>query len=487
MSGFTTIATLLLGASGVSTGDEPTERDYYAIETWQTPPGVELEVGGIAFLEDGRPIVCTRRGYVYVVNGTGGLAKDVQYAEWAQGLHEPLGLLVRDGWVYCVQRGELSRMRDVDGDDRMDELETLSDGWTISGNYHEYNFGPRMGPDGRLWITTNKPFGGEPFGRADWRGYTLAFDRETGEMTPIACGLRSPAGVESAPWGDVFYTDNQGEWCGASKLSHIEPGDFHGHPWGTFSTLKDEWPYEPVQDVPGEVLMPEMPERIESFKLPAVWFPYDKAGKSPAGMVWDQSEGAFGPFAGQLFVGDQHHAWVMRVSLEEVDGHWQGAVYRFRDELLSGITRVTQAADGSLLVGMTNRGWGSRGRGGFGLQRVSWLGGMPFEIHTMSARPDGFELTFTEPVDAATLTADSFRMESYTYRLHAAYGSAEMDRAVPTITGVAVADDGRSARLTVDGLRAGYVHELHAEGVRASDGRALLHPEAYYTLINVPE
>ena len=41
---------------------------------------------------------------------------------------------------------------------------------SISGNYHGYNFGPRLDDEGFFWITTNKPFGDEPFGRADWRG-----------------------------------------------------------------------------------------------------------------------------------------------------------------------------------------------------------------------------------------------------------------------------------------------------------------------------
>ncbi|MFT5689204.1 MAG: glucose/arabinose dehydrogenase [Planctomycetota bacterium] len=481
-------STLLLnGALPNASTAAPQESDYYTIETLVAPPGVQLEVGGIAFLPDGRPIVCTRRGYVYVVEGAYGPAEDVRYIEWAQGLQEPLGLLVHGDWIYCTQRGELSRMRDVDGDDRVDVIETLSDAWSISGNYHEYAFGPRMGPDGRLWITTNKPFGGEPFGRVDWRGYSLSFDLETGEMTPVACGLRSPAGIEAAPWGDMFYTDNQGEWCGASKLSQIEAGDFHGHPYGTFSTKLEGWEYDVIDNVPDGVLMPEMPAIIPSYKLPAVWFPYDKMGKSPAGMVWDQSDGKLGPFAGQLFVGDQFNAWVMRVSLEQVNGHWQGACYRFRDEFLSGITRVAQAADGSLFAGMTNRGWGSRGRGEFGLQRMRWTGKSPFEIYTMEAQPDGFLLNLTHPVDPGSVTPASFRFESYTYELHSAYGSAEMDRQTPTVTSVRVGDDGKSVHLVVEGLRLGYVHELHAAGLRSAKGLPLLHPEAYYTLINLPE
>ena len=479
------IALILALTSLLPHEDELTENDFYEVISLPAAEGQVLEVGGIALLPDGRPLICTRRGEVFVVNEAYGDGTDVSYALWAEGLHEPLGLLVHEGWIYTVQRGELSRMRDVDGDDRMDELETICDAWPISGNYHEYNFGPRLGPDGRLWITMNKPFGGEPFGRADWRGFafSIGFD---GSWTPVACGLRSPAGIQNSPWGEVFYTDNQGEWCGASKLSQLEPGDFHGHPWGTFSCEREEWTHDVPAQPPDGMLMPLVPNEIPSFKLPAIWFPYDKMGKSPSGLVWDRTGGAFGPFENQLFIGDQHHAWVMRASLEEVDGHWQGACYPFRGGLASGVIRVAWGADQSLLVGMSARGWGSKGTELQGLQRIRWRGRVPFEIRSVSATPTGFELSFTRPVDRATLTAEAFRMESYTYELHAAYGSAEMDKEDVSVVALEWTDDG-ACKIGVTPLRAGYVHEMHLHGVRDAEGAELLHPEAYYTLIRIPE
>jgi len=465
----------------------PKEADSYEIVTLAVPDEIVLEVGGMALLPDERLLVCTRRGEAWIVGNAHDPGGAATFTLFAEGLQEPLGLLLHDGWIYVGQRGEVSRMRDVDGDDRMDELETVCELWDISGNYHEYLFGPRLGSDGNLWITTNKPFGAEPFGRVDWRGFAHRIT-PAGELLPTACGLRSPAGVEVSPWGDVFYTDNQGEWCGASKLSHLEPGDFHGHPWGTFSCKRPEWPYAHPGDPPNGMLMPKVPEVMPSFKLPAVWFPYDKMGKSPAGMVWDATGGAFGPFAGQLFVSDQHHASVMRVSLERVRERWQGACYPFREGFQCGVIRLAWGADHSLFAGMTNRGWGGRGNSTYGLQRLRWTGEVPFEIYEMRALPHGFELVFTRPADPETARlASSYRMESYTYELHEAYGSDEMDRAEPTIRSARPSADGRTVTLVVDGLRAGYVHELHLEGLRSAEGEPLLHDEAYYTLVEIPE
>ena len=464
------------------------EEEYYELATIPTPDGLVLEVSGIEVLEDGTALVATRRGNVYRVTGAwDDDVSDAQFHLYAQGLQEPLGLLSHEGWVYVMQRGELSRMRDTRGDGRIDELETICDLIPISGNYHEYSFGPAIGPDGNFWVTTNKPFGGEPFGRAEWRGFTMSIN-DAGEMHPTCSGLRSPAGVETSPWGDVFYTDNQGEWCGASKLSIMKPGDFHGHPHGIASCKKEEWTYSVVENVPDGKLFPEVKEEISELRLPAVWFPYDKMGRSPAGMAWDMSEGKFGPFAGQLFVTDQYDASVMRVSLEEVNGNWQGACYPFRMGLQCGAIRCEFGPDNSLLVGQTNRGWGGRGNKPYGFQRLRWTGAVPFEVHSMKARPDGFLLTFTNVVDpVAAAEVANYQLESYTYKLESRYGGPEVDKKQVVVKSAQVVDDGKAVRLVLGEMRAGYVHELRMQNLASKDGAKLLHPEAYYTLVKIPK
>lgn len=141
-----------------------------------------------------------------------------------------------------------------------------------------------------------------------------------------------------------------------------------------------------------------------------------------------------------------------------------------------------------MFVGGTNRGWGSRGTKPFALERVVWTGKTPFEIHEMRAMPDGFELTFTQPINAESAKQlDSWGIQTYTYIFQSSYGSPEVDHTEPTITRVEVSDDGQSARLYIDGLQRGHVHELAAKGVRSVDGLPLLHSDAYYTLNYIPQ
>ena len=145
------------------------------------------------------------------------------------------------------------------------------------------------------------------------------------------------------------------------------------------------------------------------------------------------------------------------------------------------------APDGSLFVGGTNRGWGSRGSQPYSLDRLVWTGKTPFEVQEMHAKRDGFELTFTQKVDPAT-AADpaSYKLSTYTYIYQAQYGSPEVDGTTPAITKIAVAADGKSVAAIRRKLQEGHVHELHLDGVRSAAGEPLLHPVAYYTLNYVP-
>ncbi len=106
----------------------------------------------------------------------------------------------------------------------------------------------------------------------------------------------------------------------------------------------------------------------------------------------------------------------------------------------------------------------------------------------MRAKPDGFELVFTKPVDRAT-AADlaSYEMTSYTYQYHQVYGSDELFTKPVELRGATVSADGRRVHLKTGERRAMFVHELLAKGVRSTDGEALVHPDAYYTLNRIPK
>ena len=491
------------------------EKDYYRLVTisssqaltgsrakkWKPAPrDLVLEVSGIAVLDRQRLAVAIRKGEVWILgNVYQEPPSQVTYHRFATALHEPLGLLRQGDALLTAQRTELTRLRDVDGDQVADEYLTVATGWGVTGNYHEYAFGPKLDGDGNLWITLNLGLGLNPNQRnrtirnprlgvvqGKWRGWGIKITPD-GTLVPVCAGMRSPSGLGANAAGDMFYTDQQGNWVGTNTLHHMRRGAFFHHPEALASMHLPDSPIRDIEQIPEGVSVPEAVQRLPQLKPPAVWFPYRKVGQSPTDVLLDDTGGKFGPFAGQLFIGEFTLSSISRVFLEKVRGEYQGACFPFREGLASAVLRMAFGADGSLFAGLSNRGWSSLGTASYGLQRLVWTGRQPFEIQEMRALPDGFELVFTKPVAMrSAVNPASYALQSYTYRYHAKYGSDEILRRELVVRSATVDAERRRVRLQVDGLRELFVHELEVQGLHSEEGESLLHPRAYYTLNRIP-
>ncbi len=484
------LSLLCMAVNGLAQNRPMVEDDYYRIITLPIPENVSLEVGGLATMPDGRLGVSTRRGEVWIIsNPYMKGSKQLAFKRFATGLHEPLGLLYRqtdaNNWYFLTsQRGEVTKLTDSDNNGEADGYDSFYK-WPLSGNYHEYSYGPVLMPNGEMLVTLNLDWIGKGASLAKWRGWMLKLN-DKGEMKPWATGLRSPAGFGSFQ-GDIFYTENQGDWVGSGRMTHLAEGDFAGNPAGLKWSSEAGSPLKlKPEDVPdtGEPMY-EVAKRTPHLKPPAVWFPHTLMGISTSDLKEDNTNGAFGPFGGQMFVGDQGHSKIMRVYLEKINGVWQGACFPFREGFQSGIIRMVWGLDGSMFVGQTSRGWSATGKDNQGVQRLSWTGKTPFEMKSIQSRPDGFEIEFTSPVDKKTASdPDSYQFSSFTYKYHHTYGSPIINTKTMVLKGVLVSEDGLKARIVMDtdSLRLGYIHEIKAEGVKSADSKPLLHNFAYYTL-----
>ena len=504
---------LAIGNPHSATAQEsPKEEDFSKILKISAPEDALLEVGGLTVLPDGNLGVATRRGDVFIVENPTSVRP--YFRRFASGLHEVLGLTYQDGAFYCAQRGELTKLVDTDMDGQADVFETVY-AWPLSGHYHEYSFGPKVAPDGSFFVSGNVAFGDEEWWRGEsrvpWRGWIMRISPD-GKMEPWATGMRSPAGLGMID-GELFYTENQGDWMGSGGIWHVEKGIFSGHPAGLRWTERPESPVDlrteqlyaqvdqrQIRNEAGSYVKPEnrvdedfktmseVKEEFPALRTPAVWLPHGILGISNSELV-KIPEGAFGPFAGQLLVGDQGQSKIMRVVMEKVKGEYQGVAFDFRQGFRSGVLRMAWAPDGSLFVGETNRGWGSAGEANEGLQRLVWNGRVPFEMRTVRAMPDGFEVEFTQPVDQKSAEdLASYEVESFTYKYQPVYGSPPVDNQRGNVMGVQMSDDGMKVRIVLDSLRQHYIHRLTLRGLRSKDNfYSLVHPTAYYTLNNIPD
>ena len=428
--------------------------------------GFQPRVGGLAFLPDGRLLVTTwdTMGGVYVVDGvTTGDSSQVTVKQIASGLAEPLGIEVVNGDIFVVQKQELTQLIDHDGDEVIDEYRTICDGWEVSNDFHEFAFG-LVHQDNHFYVTLSMAMRliGDEQQKFD-RGRTLKISHN-GQYEWINYGLRTPNGLGLGPEGELFVTDNQGQWLPANKLIHVQPGDYHGMAWGLLDTMEDAPPMTP----------------------PTLWLPEDEIGNSPSEIVVMQD----GPYQGQLLHGDVTHGGIKRDFLEKVAGEYQGAVFRFTQGLAAGVNRLRWGPDGALYAGGVgmNGGWSWQEKQ-FGLQRLAYNGRAAFEMLAVRAQPEGFEIEFTEPLaEDYAESLDDLLIQQWWYESTEAYGGPKMDLETLRATRINLSDDRTRLSLEIPNLKEEHVVYFRLPtNLQSADAQPLWSSEAWYTLNAIPK
>lgn len=463
------------------------ESKYYRIVEIPMPEGVEIEAGSFEVLSDERLAIGTRRGEILLVDGAFDEHPQPTYKTYASGLDEVLGMSFKDGAFFVTQQSEVTKITDENDDGKADRFRTLSDEWGFR-NYHEFAFGSKLDDEGNIWVALclSKSYqSDEPF-----RGWCVKVTQD-GQTIPVCSGIRSPCGIGPNEHGVMFYAESQGPWNGSCSLKVLQTGGFMGHP------ASFRW-YDLAEKMTGTLKRPAVEpntrsrllierQRVKELVPYAVVFPYIKMGRSISGFMVDRTGGKFGPFENQIFVGDFSLSVVMRATTEKINGVWQGACYPFREGLATGLLACQFTPQGDLIVGGTNRGWPVRGPRQYAIQRLDWTGITPFEVKQINAKPDGFLVTFTKPVDPKIAAQpESYAIETYTHIYQQGYGSPEVDQTYPQVSRAIVSDDGLSVHLQVEGLMQGHVHDFDFQSIREPGGGKLVHHKAYYTLNEIP-
>lgn len=470
----------------------------YSIESYYPPKdnfGREqlFEALGLALTQDNTTVIATRTAGIWrMVKG--------QWHLFAEGTFDSLGVLVEDKkglTVIAGQKAELTRISDTNGDGIADSYETLFDAHSYHGNYHSYVHGPVRGGDGAYYISINLADGGDGStykaggkymgAQGGLSGWNIRVE-SNGKFAPWANGLRSPAGLGTGPDNRLWYSDNQGEYMGTSKIFVIEKDKFYGHPSG-------------LVDLPG--MTPDSPEitweKVQNKRTNAIiLLPHNRVANSPGNPAWDTTKGKFGAFAGQMLMGDQTQSNLLRIAFQTVDGVEQGSVMPFIDGLESGVMRPLFLKDGSLLLGQTGRGWQAKGGHVASLQRIVWDGKtIAPAITRMLATPSGFAIELTQAV-AANIDAEQLKsllaIESWVYRDAPDYGSDELGLQQDAIKSVALSEDRKTIRIDLASLAQAKIHPQQTARVYHAQlktktlftGNAPEKMDAYYTLYQFP-
>lgn len=449
--------------------------DGYHIETIALPTGVRFEIAGLDIDRNNNVYVATRFGDVWRYSKG-------KWNRFGQSLHEPTGLFCdKDGSVIVAHKPELTRLLDHDKDGVADDYIHLASQWEFHDNYHEFNFGPVKDKKGNLYGTLNlsnslpEAFKFGAMGSAGgYRGWAYQVTTK-GEFIPFASGLRSPAGIGISPKNEIFYTDNQGDWVETSKLHILEKGKFYGHP----VSLRDHPDYQNLKTL--EQLGKQLDVLDKMREKPVVWIPHEEVANSPGNPEWDTTKGKFGPFKGQIFIGDVTQSNIFRIILDKVNGEYQGAVINFIDGFQSGNIRTKFDQHGHLWVGQTTRGWGAKGKKPNGLQKVIWNGTMPFELFDIKLTKTGFKLRFTETLDASVDLEPLLSAEQWNYHYSANYGSPKKNLETLNISKVTLSSNKKSINIVLP-LTENKVVAIDFSGIKSVSKREPTVSKVYYTL-----
>jgi cytochrome c551/c552 len=429
----------------------------------KTPSGEDLVMPAAVAVhpKDGRVFVASMKmGEIFVLRDPTDDGRKARFDNYGRGLfHETLSMLAEHDGLYVLHRRNLTKIIESNGKgvaDRFERVAALPHG--VADTY-DYGYGLVRDRSGGLVMTF------APYANRELPGSGSAIRLVPGRKPEeLAFGFRNPLGWCAGPDGEVFFTDNQGEWVPTNKLCHIVRGRFYGFP--------NNSQRQHVSKPPGKT---------------AVWIPYGWA-RSINGVTYDNTGGKFGPFAGQFFLAElMFGGAIIRANVEKVNGEYQGACFPFWGQGLLGPLTLAFDPRGRLFVGgITEPGWMAQPDRG-ALFRIDFTGQVPFEMQSIHARPHGFRIVFTAPVSKETArAAASYQVEHYRYEYSGAYGSPELDRTRVAIERVDLSADGRSVELTTAPLVKDRVYLIQARGVRSAKGEALVHPQGAYTMNEVP-
>ncbi len=426
------------------------------------------KVGGMDFLSNGTLVISTwdPAGAVYLLSqvSTGDPSK-IKVKQIASGLAEPLGLKVLNDTIYVLQKQELTRLIDTNGDQIIDEYQCVNNNWPTSANFHEFAFG-LAGKDGDLFATLAiaiQPGGASGLNQKSSRGHVVRFDLPSGELSYMASGLRTPNGIGLGVEDEIFVADNQGDWLPSSKILHVRQGDFFG---------------SRAVDFKGTATLMEKP--------PLVWLPQDEIGNSPSTPL----EIKDGPYVGQMIHGEVTHGGIKRVFVEKINGEYQGVVFRFIQGLEAGVNRMVWGPDGGLYVGGigSTGNWQQTDKLWYGLQRLKYNQKPTFEMLAVRAKSNGVEIEFTEPLREGDgwNTAD-WEVRQWRYVPTIEYGGPKVDPVVLKVVAASVSPDRKKVSLQLAGMKAGHVVYIHMNDRYISDASLpLWSTEAWYTMNQLP-
>ena len=449
----------------------------YALDTipvpFENPWNAWLRTSAVDFFPDGRAVVTTHGGDVYIVSGIDAELDNVVWQRYAAGLFEPFGVRVINELIYVTCHDGIKRLHDENGDGEADFIEAFWNDDDVSSVFHAYNFNLQTDEEGNLYLAKagqhtdhHRP------------GSIMKIPPEGGQAEVIAWGIRTPNGMGRLKDGRFTVSDNQGPWMPAGKITAFETGDFLGNM--PIRSDQDEW----LRERHGG----ELPT---TFEQPFIWMPQE-LDNSCGGQLW-MDDTRFGPLSGHLLHSSFGKGWLYYLSLQKVQGMTQASIIALPHQWDAGVMRLRiNPADGQV-YGVGLSGWQGPSGGKDGcFQRLRYANAPCRLVERIDVIDLGLQITFNFDLDPDSVHAsDAWNISMWNYLWSKKYGSDQFSVLNPDQKGRDHLEvksvqllNPRTVVLRIPELS--VCDQLHLSMLVADDLGELFPEEAYLTIHAIP-
>ncbi len=466
-------------------GEMGSDAQAYTIDNLNLPESnpwnAWLRTAALDFFDDGRMVVTTHGGDVWIISGIDQGLERLEWKRHAAGLYEPFGVKVVDGKVYVTCKDRIVRLHDRNGDGEADFYENFSADTDVSIFFHAFNFDLQTDLDGNFYYAKAGQYTDHAL-----PGAVIKISSDGKQREVFCTGFRTPNGMGMLPDGRPTVSDNQGTWMPASKVSIVRKGGFYGY---VNNVRNPNWAPDGGRIDVSKVVPPK------TFDQPIIWMPQEFDNSSGGQLYVDDPR--WGPLSGRLLHTSFGKGWLYYFLLQEVGDVSQSAIVRLPLDFATGIHRArVNPRDGQVYTVGLN-GWNGGGRKGLvegGIQRVRYTGASARLLTGVNVRPGGIELTFNFKLDRSVAASNSsYQLQQWNYKWLQRYGSDQWSVEEPDTKGrddvrikeVVVTPAGDGVFLAIPGIKP--VNQIHATLNLKAEGGGKFVEEFYMTINRIPE
>ena len=354
----------------------------YIVDTlgvpFDNPYKTVMQLTSIAFNPDGTALVATLAGDVWKVSGIDGALQGVTWKRYATGFNQPIGIHIDEDGTFVLDRGQITRLHDFNGDDEADFYENYANDFGGYDRSHSHTFGLHRMADGSFTFVQRNDI------------LRTGADRKTREL---AWGVRNCMGIGGSD-SFAWVAPQEGTWTPASMIIEVNQGEFYG--------------------------LPKKGDQNPNIATPLCFIPRG-IDNSTGGMIQVKSD-RWGVLDGHhlgISYGSGSHYLILR---DDSGPRPQGATVPLEGDFLAGTMRgAFNPKDGQLyLVGMD--GWGDYSTQDGCFHRVRHTGQafrhpVGFQVYS-----NGIYIEFANPVDVGGARVFAHQ---WNYEYANRYGSPE--------------------------------------------------------------